>query len=386
MDFLGPDQGKLGLPNVGNSCYLNSTIQCLAGTPELLSYFFQSVKSDSGQSIRRYKIDMSNVKTIKNNKTNTKQKLMDAWYNLLYQLWGTKGRVNPLPFYRLIGNVANESKVSISVSGGQNDFQEFLILLMDSLHDVLSYETKMNIVGTEKNNMDRMSVIAYTNYIKHFEKDYSIFVKLFTGQISTSTIGECGHESIIFDPIKFLNLVIPPSEKTLTIFDLFENYVKESYLTLYKNQNGDIIDERWFCDKCNTKVNAKTKNSIWELPKYLIISLGRYQYFPRPCKINTNVVYPLENLDMNNFHSGFKNESMKYNLYAVSNHFGNQSGGHYTAYRKNPDNKWYSFNDETVGEIPNPESIVVSNNAYCLFYERTPSQNKNNETKIMKQK
>ena len=376
MDFLTPEQGKLGLPNVGNSCYLNSTIQCLAGTPELVSYFFQSIKNENGQSIRRYKIDMSNVKTTKNNKTNTKKGLMDAWYNLLVQLWGTrdKGRVNPIPFYRLIGQVANESNVSISVSGGQNDFQEFLILLMDSLHDVLSYETKMNIVGTEMNHMDKLSVMAYTNYIKHFEKDYSIFVKLFTGQISTMTIGECGHESIIFDPIKFLHLIIPPSEQTLTINDLFENYIKESYLTTYKNQSGEIIDERWYCEKCNTKVNAKTKNSIWELPKYLIITLGRYQYFPRPSKTNTNVVYPLENLDMNKFHSGFKNESMKYNLYAVSNHFGNQSGGHYTAYRKNPDNKWYSFNDETVGEINDPEGVVVSNSAYCLFYERTKKQ------------
>jgi ubiquitin C-terminal hydrolase len=373
MDFLTPEQGKLGLPNVGNSCYLNSTIQCLAGTPELVSYFFQSIKNDNGQSIRRYKIDMSNVKTVKNNKTNSKKSLMDAWYNLLVQLWGTrdKGRVNPIPFYRLIGQVANESNVSISVSGGQNDFQEFLILLMDSLHDVLSYETKMNIVGTEMNHMDKLSVMAYTNYIKHFEKDYSIFVKLFTGQISTITVGECGHESVIFDPIKFLHLIIPPSQETLTITDLFENYIKESYLTIYKNQAGEIIDERWYCDKCNDKVNAKTKNSIWELPKYLIITLGRYQYFPRPCKINTKVVYPLENLDMNKFHSGFKNEPLKYNLYAVSNHFGNQSGGHYTAYRKNPDNKWYSFNDETVGEINNPEDIVVSNSAYCLFYERT---------------
>lgn len=370
ISFLSSEQGKLGLPNVGNSCYLNSTIQCLAGTPGLLSYFFQSVKRDNEQSVRRYKIDMSNVKTIKNNKTDTKKKLMDAWYSLLVQLWGTSGRVNPIPFYRSIGQVANESNVSISVSGGQNDFQEFLILLMDSLHDVLSYETKMNIVGTEMNNMDKLSVIAYNNYIKHFEKDYSIFVKFFIGQISTQTIGECGHESIIFDPIKFLNLIIPPSQETLTITDLFENYVKETYLKEHKSQNGEIVDERWFCDKCNTKVNAKIKNSIWDLPKYLIITLGRYQYFPRPCKINTNIVYPLENLDMNNFHSGFKSESMKYNLYAVSNHFGNQSGGHYTAYRKNPDNKWYSFNDESVSEITNPEDVVVNNNAYCLFYER----------------
>ena len=375
MNFLTPEQGKLGLPNVGNSCYLNSTIQCLAGTPELLSYFFQSKKLDDGSSKRRYKIDMDFNKSIKNNKTETKKKLVDSWYNLLVQLWSTKSkeRVNPIPFYRLIGQVANESNVSISVSGGQNDFQEFLILLMDSLHDVLSYETKMNIVGKELNYMDTLSRLAYMNFIKHFEKDYSIFVKLFIGQISTITVGECGHESNIFDPIKFLNLIIPPSQETLNITDLFENYIKETYLTENKTNTGEIVDERWQCDKCNSKVNAKTKNSIWELPKYLIITLGRYQYFPRPCKINTNVVYPIENLDMHRFHSGFKNDSMKYNLYAVSNHFGNQSGGHYTAYRKNPDNKWYCFNDDSVSEITNPKDVIVSNSAYCLFYERQSS-------------
>ena len=54
-NFLNPDQGQIALPNVGNTCYLNSTIQCLAGTQELLQYFFQYAKLDNGQHIKRYK-------------------------------------------------------------------------------------------------------------------------------------------------------------------------------------------------------------------------------------------------------------------------------------------------------------------------------------------
>ncbi len=43
-----------------------------------------------------------------------------------------------------------------------------------------------------------------------------------------------------------------------------------------------------------------------------------------------------------------------YDLYAVSNHFGNVGYGHYTAYGKNPDNnKWYNFDDSSVSEVSN---------------------------------
>jgi ubiquitin carboxyl-terminal hydrolase 8 len=367
------NKGQIGLPNVGNSCYLNSTIQCLVGTKELLKYFSQTSTLSDGKEVRKYQLDLIAQKTVKKNKTETKQNLVKAWYNLMSQLWSDKSHqnsINPIPFYRLIGQVAKESKASISINGDQNDFQEFLILLLDSLHDGLSKETTMNIVGKDMNRMDAMARKAYENFIRHFEKDYSIFIKLFNGQINTLTIGECGHQSNIFDPIKFFQLTVPASFQPINLEDLLTQYVSQNDLVIRKLEDGTEIDERWYCGECKTKVSGVTCNTIWDLPQYLIISLGRYQYFPRLAKINTPVIFPLQNLDMSKFFSGFKKNSLKYNLYAVANHFGNPSGGHYTAYRKNPNNKWYSFNDGMVEEITELERTIITNGAYCLFYER----------------
>ncbi len=373
MNHNSLSKGRIGLPNVGNSCYLNSTIQCLVGTSDLITYFSQVANLPNGSQVRKYQFDLKANKINKNNKTESKKQLVESWFTLMCQLWGddtSHGKVNPIPFYRMIGKVAKESNSAISISGDQNDFQEFLILLLDSLHDALSYETKMNIIGKDMNNMDKMARMAYENFIKHYENDYSIFVKLFNGQINTTTVGECGHQSNIFDPMKFIPLTVSSSKSSIKLEDLLSKYTSKSHLCETIDDSGEKHDERWFCDKCNKKVNAMTHNTIWDLPKYLIISLGRYQYFPRLAKINTNVKFPLENLDMKMFFSGFKKGSLNYNLYAVANHYGSPHGGHYTAFRKNPDNKWYLFNDSSVSEVSNPEENIVTNGAYCLFYQR----------------
>ena len=57
-----------------------------------------------------------------------------------------------------------------------------------------------------------------------------------------------------------------------------------------------------------------------------------------------------------------------YDLYGISNHFGSLNGGHYTAYGKNIDGKWYNFNDSSVSSSSGKS--VVTDAAYLLFYRR----------------
>ena len=61
--------------------------------------------------------------------------------------------------------------------------------------------------------------------------------------------------------------------------------------------------------------------------------------------------------------------SYNYDLYGICNHSGGVFGGHYTAYIKNANNKWYHFNDQIVQEMEDL-SKLCSPNAYCLFYRK----------------
>lgn len=66
-------------------------------------------------------------------------------------------------------------------------------------------------------------------------------------------------------------------------------------------------------------------------------------------------------------------EKLIYDLYAVSNHYGNMGFGHYTAYCKNPMTElWYEFDDSRVSQV-NPQMLknnICTNAAYNLFYRR----------------
>ena len=58
----------------------------------------------------------------------------------------------------------------------------------------------------------------------------------------------------------------------------------------------------------------------------------------------------------------------KYDLFAVSQHYGGTGGGHYTAVCKNYDGNWYRYNDSSVSHT-SPDNAVNSS-AYVLFYRR----------------
>jgi len=85
------------------------------------------------------------------------------------------------------------------------------------------------------------------------------------------------------------------------------------------------------------------------------------------------VDFPLTELDLGPYLG--QDKSAVYDLYAVSNHIGGMSGGHYTAYTLNKNDKhWYKLDDSKCSPID--VSQVVSPDAYLLFYHlRGSSQN-----------
>ena len=107
---------------------------------------------------------------------------------------------------------------------------------------------------------------------------------------------------------------------------------------------------------------------MYNLPPVLIINLKRFR--GSHAKQNTLVNFPKNGLDMSEFVVSRERPPNRplYDLFAVSNHQGQLSAGHYTAYTLNR-GKWYQFNDHKVRECTEQDQIV-SSAAYILFYQR----------------
>ena len=149
-------------------------------------------------------------------------------------------------------------------------------------------------------------------------------------------------------------------EFNYTLDDLFEYFCSHEYL-----EKGN----EWKCGNCNKKVNVTKKLSIYYVPRLMIICLNRFVSSGYGFSKNEeNIDFPLENLNMGKYICGPDKDRYKYDLFAVSQHYGSTGGGHYTAVCKNYDGKWYNYDDSSVS-ISSSKS-VVSSAAYVLFYRR----------------
>ena len=148
----------------------------------------------------------------------------------------------------------------------------------------------------------------------------------------------------------------------LTLDDLLEYFCSKEVL-----EKGN----EWKCGNCSKKVNASKKFSLFYLPRLLIICFSRFSkgYYGYE-KNEVHIDFPIENLDMGKYI--MKNEKdrefSKYDLFAVSQHYGGTGGGHYTAVCKNFDGNWYRYNDSSVSSS-SPNNAIDSS-AYVLFYRR----------------
>uniref|UniRef100_A0A3B4UAE2 Ubiquitin carboxyl-terminal hydrolase n=1 Tax=Seriola dumerili TaxID=41447 RepID=A0A3B4UAE2_SERDU len=129
-------------------------------------------------------------------------------------------------------------------------------------------------------------------------------------------------------------------------------------------------EDPWYCPNCKQHQQATKKLDLWSLPPVLVVHLKRFSYsrYMRD-KLDSLVDFPLRDLDMSEFLINPNAGPCRYDLIAVSNHYGGMGGGHYTAYAKNKDDgKWYNFDDSSVS--PANEDQIVSKAGYVLFYQR----------------
>jgi ubiquitin C-terminal hydrolase len=326
------NEQRRGLKNLGNTCFANAALQCILNTPVLIAY----LTTDDMQG--------SNI-----------SKFTRALSNLFKTQWSySQNKIDPLPVLQLVWNNSQ-----LFQQGQQNDAHEFLLYLLDQLHEelrrpYLDYKSSC----TEKSEK------SWEDYMK---KNFSIISKEFQGQTKTKLeCNECRYLKNRYEPFMYLSLSIPAGSQP-SLEDCLDEFCQEDKLN-----NA----EKWYCKKCEKLVEATKQSEIIRVPRYLIIHLKRFKDIYR--KIDQLVDYG-ECLDMSKYSKlsassdkaldedlkfNDSNRRLEYRLYAKIKHMGSLKGGHYVAVIKQNES-WYCFNDNQIQEV----NFEPSPDTYLLFYE-----------------
>eukprot|EP00826_Nyctotherus_ovalis_P052313 TRINITY_DN6611_c0_g2_i1.p1 TRINITY_DN6611_c0_g2~~TRINITY_DN6611_c0_g2_i1.p1 ORF type:complete len:1153 (-),score=374.80 TRINITY_DN6611_c0_g2_i1:62-3520(-) len=180
---------------------------------------------------------------------------------------------------------------------------------------------------------------------------------------------------VIFKEDKGINFdYFEQIETSRTFTEELRNPVVNIYNCFDQFSKWEDLDEDnlWYCPTCKDFVQASKRIEIFKAPPILILHLKRFKIKNETSmcrsgeRLDTFVDYPLEDLDLTNYVHD-KSVPAIYNLYAVSNHYGSTSFGHYTAFALNG-NEWRRFDDSTVSAVDS--SQVCSAAGYVLFYKR----------------
>lgn len=323
-------RGLTGLKNLGNTCYMNSIIQCLSNTTPLARYF---VSGD-------YRGDI-------NRQTETRGEIAEELAAVVRAIWSSSYKSIAARDLRcVVGRHRDQFQTN-----QQQDSNEFLTILMDWLHEDLK---KPSVRST--NDSVRELPDWEKQWNEFYKENTSLIVYLFYGQQkSTVTCLKCNKESVRYETFSNLTLPLLSNINSCSLEDCVQLYVQGEKIT------------GWKCPACKEQRDAKKKFDIIKLPPILIIHFKRF-YIDGWCrKRQTFVQFPLKDFDMRKYTLFSDQKYTKFNLYGVSNHYGTMEGGHYTAYCKSAEHKkWYKFDDNEVSEISSSE--VQSGAAYILFY------------------
>ena len=322
-------EGVLGLKNLQNTCFMNSSLQCLSHIQSL----YKNLKTEfiPKNSLTNYFLEMLN--------------LMHETKDL--------NEYEPSDILEKISNKFPKYRIR-----QQQDANEFITNFLSILHEELNCNNIKTIKSFDISNKDLQN--AFSDFY-FYKENSSPIVDLFYGNFINVNKCGLGHiTSFDFSVYNMLELSISKFKKDniINLETLIQNYT----------QYGSLGIEE-FCEKCNCNSPSFFGMEILNAPDILIIFINRVinnQYFNNLLDFPTNLYfkdYVLEDKHLNN----------NFELIGVINHTGSASFGHYTADCKNfIDNKWYYFNDRWISfsEYNKKKERNLSGTVLILFYKR----------------
>ncbi len=349
-------KGFGGLVNMGLTCYGNAVMQNLRHLSKLTwimeegkynTLFKKGVASDT----RRAKL----------------QGVTRAFAEIVQLLEKCRmgQSVRPGTFWNRLPRAVEDTLYEQLASKQCHDSHEFFLFLLEAIHEATTQEVDMRIVRPAATTPEEILVHgALKAWQDAFSKEYSPFVHMFYGMFHQKTICQtCNNVSHRWEPFNSLKIPVKaqaPNQPCNILAALHDDMLKE-----------EMIDE-YVCEKCGPpRRPAKKSVSIWRLPLTLVLTLKRWD--ERQQKVNVPVTpLPLMPIDFTPYFSTESPESrgeVRYTLRGMVDHHGGATGGHYTAQcLHNGNNKWHTYDDESVHEMP--AGPHFGHTTYMMFLER----------------
>nr|XP_004543516.2 inactive ubiquitin carboxyl-terminal hydrolase 50 isoform X2 [Maylandia zebra] len=279
----------------------------------------------------------------------------EVFVRLLEEMWlGTNSSCAPVEARSVLCSIFPQFN-----NYSQQDAQELLLFLLNTLHDDLKKVAKDQMHCSIRQQRQEHNRYCTT--------ESTIVSQLFEGQLSYITLCmHCDQQAYSTQTFTVLSLPIPAGILKCSIQDCLSLFFEQTVLT-----GG----EQLLCSVCRMRRETAVITSLDKPPEILMLHLKRFGCKgKKQVKLTTNVAFPMK-LDLTPFlSSSVHNVSdSSYHLYAVVNHTGHLNMGHYTALCHNASAQtWHLFDDSLVREVQ--DTLVQSPNAYMLLYSRKPFQ------------
>jgi ubiquitin C-terminal hydrolase len=352
---------SMGLQNVGATCYMNATLQCLIHIKELselfLSAFFTKYPKEDANFIKDHLLSSEYVNI-----------LLNVFYPKLYG--NELNCFAPHKFKQLVG------ELNPLFSGFMaNDAKDLLQFILERMHSELKMAMTFFMNYQYDQRDERQSLEYFFNsYV--YQSNSPILHYLYGITKIKTTCCKCQTTKYNFQSYNLLYFPLKESKRyAVELKKASDKNFDEKKYTLnledcfIYNEKVDHFsgDNAMFCNVCRDCFDADYQSMLFNTPPVLSIVLNRGKAnkdFQEPFIFGTelNIEKYLHNQE----------KKGKYYLIGMVIHYGESSmSGHFIAYcRMDKNSKWFCYNDAYVSECENFDEIIKRGVPYILFYHQ----------------
>ena len=365
---LRSDIPSLGLQNVGATCYMNATLQCLMHIKELdeilLSAFFFNYPRE-------------------NQNFAEKHKLSNQFVTLLSQVYFPKLNGNPNKYYAPYDFKNLISEINPLFAGyAANDAKDLLQCILENMHQELKQATQVFYDYTIDQKNEQIALQYFFNsYITQNKSPindllYGINEMKTTCSLCKITKYNFQCYNLLYFPLKEAKRVTVLKKK-----EEDENFDEKNYVLTLEDcfEHNEHVDHftgnnQMYCNDCNKEADADYQTVLFTAPTILSIVLNRGRGnldFQEDFKFGID-------LDIKKYiHNPFIQNGKYYLIGMVVHLGGSDLSGHFIAYcRMDKNSDWFCYNDAFVDKIDNIEEKFNINKPYILFYHYDNEENK----------